>query len=66
MKKFVAILLVLTMVLAVTGSALASCKFAKGDLAELKRDASSYSEAKSSKKTKNVAKEGSVVEVVRE
>lgn len=66
MKKFIAALLVLTMVFTLATTAMAACKFEPGDLAELKKDANSYSEAKSGKKTKNVAKEGSVVEVVKE
>ena len=66
MKKFIAALLVLTMVFTLATTAMAACKFEPGDLAELKKDANSYSEAKSGKKTKNVAKEVSVVEVVKE
>ena len=46
MKKFLSMLLVLTMVLAVAGGAMAACKFKKGDWVEFKCDANAYNAAK--------------------
>ena len=63
MKKFLSMLLVLTMVLAVAGGAMAACKFKKGDWVEFKCDANAYNAAKSSKKTNNVVQKGSVAQV---
>jgi len=63
MKKFLSVLLVLTMVLAIAGSAMAACKFEKGDWVEFKRDANAYNAAKSSKKTNNVVAKGSHAQV---
>ena len=54
MKKFIAALLVLTMVFTLATTAMAACKFEPGDLAVLKEDANAYSKAKSGEKTKNV------------
>ncbi len=66
MKKFIVALLVLTMVLALAGSAMAATRFVKGELVILKKNSTAYSEPKSSKATKSVAEKGSVAEVVRE
>lgn len=66
MKKFVSMLLVLTMVLALASTAMAAVKFLPGDMVILKDDATAYTAAKSSKSTKNVAAAGSVALVVKE
>ena len=66
MKKFVAAMLVLMMVLALASTAMAADRFVKGDWVELKRDATAYKAARSSKATNNVAEKGSVAKVVRE
>ena len=63
MKKFLSMLLVLTMVLAIAGGAMAACKFKKGDWVEFKCDSNAYDAAKSSKKTNNVVAKGSVAQV---
>lgn len=59
MKKFVAMLLVLSMVLALAGTALAAPKYVV-----LKKDSNAYTAPKESKKTKNVACAGSVAQLV--
>jgi hypothetical protein len=64
MKKFLSMLLVLTMVLAIAGGAMAACKFKKGDWVEFKCDANAYNAAKSSKKTNNVVQKGSHAQVM--
>ncbi len=58
MKKFVSMLLVLTMVLARAGSAMAACKVEKGWV-EFTKDANAYNAARESKKTNNVVRKGS-------
>ena len=63
MKKFLSVLLVLTMVLAIAGSAMAGCKFEKNDWVKFKCDSNAYNAAKSSKKTNNVVAKGSVAQV---
>ena len=65
MKRFVAALLVLTMIFALSTAAMASCKFAEGDWVVLKKDATAYTAAKSSKETKSVAEKGSMTQVVK-
>lgn len=55
MKKLVAALLVLTMVLALTGSAMAGCKFAIHDYVKFNKNAYAYTEPKNSKKTNDPA-----------
>ncbi len=62
MKKFVSMLLVLSMVLALAGTAMAA-KYDKGTLVEFKCDANSYTKANNKKMTKNVARKGSIAEV---
>jgi hypothetical protein len=62
MKKFLSMLLVLTMVLAIASGAMAACKFKKGDWVEFKCDSNAYNAAKSSKKTNNVVAKGSYAE----
>lgn len=59
MKRFVAALLVLTMVMALAGSALAACDFKADSWVEFKKDSAAYNAAKSSKKTNNVVQKGS-------
>ena len=59
MKKFVSVLLVLTMVLALAGTAMAACKIEKGWVVFTK-DANSYNAARASKKTNNVVQKGSI------
>lgn len=59
MKKFVSVLLVLTMVLAVTATAVAACDIKAGMWVEFKKDSAAFTEAKSSKETKNVVAKGS-------
>ena len=59
MKKFVSVLLVLTMVLAVTATAVAACNIKAGMWVEFKKDSPAYTAAKSSKKTNNVVAKGS-------
>ena len=60
MKKFVAALLVLSMVLALAVTAMAACDIKADMWVSFKRDATAYSAAKSSKATKNVVKKCSV------
>jgi len=62
MKKFVSVLLVLTMVLAVTATAVAACNIKAGMWVEFKKDSPAYTAAKSSKKTNNVVAKGSYAE----
>ena len=59
MKKFTAALLVLAMLLAVASTALAACDIKANMWVEFKKDSNSYTEAKSSKQTKNVVQKGS-------
>jgi len=59
MKKFVSILLVLTMVLALAGTAMAACKITKNTWVFFCKDANAYTAARSSKKTNNVVQKGS-------
>lgn len=59
MKKFVSALLVLTMVLAIATTAVAACNIKAGMWVEFKKDSPAFTEAKSSKETKNVVREGS-------
>lgn len=66
MKKFVAALLVFTMILALASTAMAATKFVKDDWVVLKKNSTAYTAARSSKATKNVAEKGSVARVVRE
>ena len=63
MKKLISMLLVLSVVLALAGTALAACDFEKGQYVEFKRDSAAYNAAKSSKKTNNVVLKGSIAEV---
>ena len=55
MKKLVAALLVLTMVLALTGSAMASCDFELHQYVNFTKNSYAYTEPKSSKKTNDPA-----------
>ena len=63
MKKFLSALLVLTMVLAIAGSAMAATKFTLYKMVEFKCDSNAYSAAKASKKTNNVVAKGSRAQV---
>ena len=59
MKKLVAALLVMTMVVALATTAFAACKIKKGMYVEFKCDSAAYTAAKESKKTKSVVEKGS-------
>jgi len=59
MKRFIAALLVLTMVMALAGTALASCDIKAGMWVEFKKDSAAYTEAKSGKKTASEVQKGS-------
>ena len=59
MKKFVSVLLVLTMVLAVASAAVAACNIKAGMWVEFKKDSPAFTKAKSSKETNNVVAKGS-------
>lgn len=59
MKKLISILLVLTMVLALAGTAMASCKITKNTWVYFAKDANAYTAAKASKKSNNVVQKGS-------
>ena len=59
MKKIVAALLVLTMVMALAGTAAMAASRLEGKFVVLTEDSNAYTAAKSSKKTASVAKEGS-------
>ena len=59
MKKIIAALLLLTMVLALAGSAMAACNIKANMWVEFKKDATAYTAAKSGKSTKNVVQKGS-------
>lgn len=63
MKKFVSMLLVLAMVLALTSTAMAACKFEKYDWVKFTKDANAYTAARVSKKTGSVVKAGSVAQI---
>ena len=58
MKKLVAALLVLTMVLALAGSAMASCKFKVGDCVKFTKNTTAY-EHKGGKATSTIVRKGS-------
>ena len=63
MKKLISMLLVLSVVLALAGTALAACDFEKGQYVVFKCDSAAYNAAKADKKTNNVVLKGSVAEV---
>ena len=63
MKKFVTMLLVLAMVLALTSTAMAACKFEKYDWVKFTKDANANTAARASKKTGSVVKAGSVAQI---
>lgn len=65
MKKLVAVLLVLTMALAVTSTAMAACSIKKNMWVEFKKDSPAYTDAKSSKKTSNVVQKKSTALCVK-
>ncbi len=60
MKKFVSVLLVLTMVLAVATTAVAACNIKARMWVEFKKDSPAFTAAKSSKETNNVVAKGSM------
>ena len=62
MKKLISMLLVLSVVLALAGSALAACDFKKGQYVVFKCDSAAYNAPKASKKTNNVVAKGSFAE----
>ena len=59
MKKFVSILLVLTMVLALAGTAMAASKITKNTWVFFEKDANAYTAARASKKGNSVVQKGS-------
>lgn len=63
MKKLIAALLVLTMVLALTGTAMAGCKYKEGDWIKFTKNATAY-KTKGGKATSTIVKKGSVAYVV--
>ncbi len=63
MKKLISMLLVLSVVLALAGTALAACDFEKGQYVVFKCDSAAYNAPKASKKTNNVVLKGSCAEV---
>lgn len=58
-KKLVAALLVLTLVLALTGSAMAGCKFKVGDRVEFTKNTALYDDHHDSDKTDTIVRKGS-------
>ena len=60
MKKFIAALLVLTMVLSLASVAMAACDIKAGMWVEFKCDSAAYTAAKSSKKTASEVQKGSI------
>ncbi len=64
MKKLISMLLVLSVVLALAGSALAACDFKKGQYVVFKCDSAAYNAPKASKKTNNVVIKGSAAQVL--
>ena len=64
MKRLISVLLVLAMALALTGAAMAECKFEHNDMACFKCDANAYTAAKDSKKTGSVVQKNSVARVI--
>ena len=60
MKKFIAALLVLTMVLSLASAAMAACDIKAGMWVEFKCDSAAYTAAKSSKKTASEVQKGSI------
>ena len=65
MKKFIAALLVLTMVLSLASAAMAACDIRAGMWVEFKRDSAAYTAAKSSKKTASEVQKGSIAKCVK-
>jgi len=63
MKKLVAALLVLTMVLALTGTAFAACKFQVGDSVKFIKNTVAYSAPRDSKDTDTIVRKGSIAVV---
>ena len=59
MKKLMAMLLVLAMVLALAGTAMAACKITKNTWVFFAKDANAYTAARESKKSNNVVQKGS-------
>ena len=59
MKKLVSMLLVLTMVLALAGTAMAACKITKNTWVFFEKDANAYTAARASKKGNSVVQKGS-------
>ena len=64
MKKLIAALLVLTMVLALTGTAFAACKFQIGDHVKFTKNTVAYSAPRDSKDTDTIVRKGSIARVV--
>ena len=69
MKKLVAALLVLTLVLALTGSAMAGCKYKMGDFVKFVKNSNCYEDRKSSTKwddPETIIRKGSVAVVMEQ
>jgi hypothetical protein len=64
MKRLVAALLVLTMVLALTGTAMADCKFKDGDIAKFVKNAVAYTGPHNYNDTSTIVRKGSWAEVI--
>ena len=64
MKKFIAALLVLTMMLSLASVAMAACDIKAGMWVEFKRDSAAYTAARSSKKTASEVRKGSTARCV--
>lgn len=64
MKKLIAALLVLTMVLALTGTAMADCKFKVGDTAKFIKNATAYTGPHNYNSTDTIVRKGSWAEVI--
>ena len=60
MKKLVAALLVLTLVLALTATAMAGCKFSIHDYVKFNKNAVAYSDTRDSKSTDTIISKGSI------
>ena len=64
MKKLVAVLLVLTLALALTGTAMAACKFKEGDHLKFTKNTNVYSAPRDRSKTDTIIHKGSWAKVI--
>ena len=65
MKRLIAALLALTLVLALNGAAMASCKFSEDDRVEFTKNASAYFDHYSDEKSGTIVRKGSIAVVKR-